>query len=126
MMWCSQLSMRITRPVFFGCSARPSDVVFFRLILINAVTGEVDQNPHMSGTTYRELSDYRPGSCGRRNPIPVGAAPQAQPSGRTPDASSCYGDEPMTGVIGLRHFRIFDLRPVDILLGKVWRRGGDS
>jgi hypothetical protein len=48
---------------------------------------------HMYGTTYRELSDYRPGSCGRRNPIPVGAAPQAQPSGRTPDASSCYGDD---------------------------------
>jgi hypothetical protein len=23
----------------------------------------------------------------------VGAAPQAQPSGRTPDASSCYGDD---------------------------------
>src|ERR1700694_5847334 len=43
--------------------------------------------------TYRELSDYRPVSCGRRNPIPVGAAPQAQPSGRTPDASSCYGDD---------------------------------
>src|ERR1700722_17159966 len=32
--------------------------------------------------TYRELSDCRPGSCGRRNPIPVGTAPQAQPSGR--------------------------------------------
>src|SRR5947207_11336230 len=31
-----------------------------------------------------ELSEYRPGSCGRRNPIPVGAAPQAQPCGRTP------------------------------------------
>ena|SRR5947207_3333216 len=40
-----------------------------------------------------ELSDYRPGSCGRWNPIPVGVAPQAQPSGRTPDASSCYGDD---------------------------------
>jgi len=27
------------------------------------------------------------------NPIPVGGSPQAQPSGRTPDASSCYGDD---------------------------------